>query len=219
MININRLNKSEIVNRLNYRCEHRHNGIDHSKCYDEHFNDQKRIGYLDIETSGLFANFGIMLAYCIKEEGTDKIYGRCVKPKEMKTFLDKHIVEDCVKDMQNFDVIITYNGTRFDFPFIRTRALKNKVTFPKYMDLMHKDVYYMARGRLRLHRKSMEVVSYSLNIPGKTHVIGDKWINATIRHDEKCLMEILEHCKQDVIVLEKVYNELKDYVRETRRSI
>jgi uncharacterized protein YprB with RNaseH-like and TPR domain len=160
-----------------------------------------------------------MLAYCIKVEGSDKIYGRCVKAEEMKNVLDKNIVQDCINDMKNFDELITYNGTRFDFTFLRTRALKNKIDFPKYMDLMHKDVYYMAKGRLRLHRKSMEVVAYSLGIPGKTHVIGDKWINATIRHDQKCLNEILEHCKEDVTVLEKVYNQLKDYVKDTRRSI
>ena len=219
MLNLNRLRKDEIVSRMNFRCSHRHNGIDHDKCFNEHHTDKKRVGYLDIETSGLFANFGIMLAYCIKEANSDKIYGRCVQVKEMKELLDKNLVQDCITDMKNFDVLITYNGTRFDFPFLRTRALKNKLNFPKYMDLMHKDAYYMAKGRLRLHRKSMEVVAYSLGIPGKTHVIGDKWINATIRHDQKCLNEILEHCKDDVRVLEKVYLELKDYVKDTRRSV
>lgn len=219
MININALRKDELLSRLNYRCEHRHSGIDHPICYEKHFNTKPRVGYLDIETCSLFANFGIVLAYCIKEEGSNKIYGRHIKAKEMVEYLDKNILEDCIKDLENFDEIITYNGCRFDLPFLRTRALKMKVNFPKYMGLKHKDVYFMARGRLRLHRKNMDVVSQSLNITGKTHVNGDKWIDATIRHDEKCLREIFEHCKKDVIVLEKVYNELKDYVKETRRSI
>ncbi|MEA3560101.1 MAG: ribonuclease H-like domain-containing protein, partial [Candidatus Thermoplasmatota archaeon] len=125
----------------------------------------------------------------------------------------------CIEDMKKFDTLLTYNGTNFDMPFLRTRALKHNIDFPKYMDLRHKDVYFMAKSRMRLHRKSMHVVSNALGIPGKTHVEGDYWIGATHQHRRDCLEMIFEHNKLDVIVLEKVYKKLKDYVMETRRSI
>jgi uncharacterized protein YprB with RNaseH-like and TPR domain len=97
--------------------------------------------------------------------------------------------------------------------------MKHGVYFPLYKELEHIDVYYMARGKLCLHRKSLDVVARHLGIPGKTHVDGDLWMRATIHGDKKALQEILSHNKADVIVLEKVYHRLKDYCMKRSRSV
>jgi len=69
-----------------------------------------RVGFFDIEASGLKANFGIMLCYCIKDSESDKIYEYCISKKEMEKDLDKKVIQHCVEDLSRFDRIVTYFG-------------------------------------------------------------------------------------------------------------
>ena len=66
-LNIFALGKSEKKARAVFRCIHRHNGFDHPNCYDTEKGIIEKIGFLDIETSNLNADFGYVLSYCIKK--------------------------------------------------------------------------------------------------------------------------------------------------------
>lgn len=83
-----------------------------------------RVGYFDIETSNFEANAGYMVSYAIKEKGEDgKIFYDELDQKELLdgTF-DLRLIKSLLEAFQYFDVIVTYYGTGFDIPFIRTRA-------------------------------------------------------------------------------------------------
>jgi len=220
VVNPHKLKKSELVKFTTGYCRHRHRYYEHPNCFIEEQMYKPRVGYLDIETSHLKANFGVMLSYCIKVDGKREILGNVITKKELHhPDMDKWIVKKCINDMMKFDELITYNGTRFDIPFIRTRALIHGLDFPIYGSIKHKDAYYMAKGRLCLHRKNLETVSYALGIPGKNHVDGNLWMKASMHGDKKALEYIYDHNRRDVVVLEKVYKALKEYIREVKRSI
>ena len=204
---------------LTGRCRHRHLYHEHPNCFLEEQGLKTKIGYLDIESSNLKANFGIMLSYCIKDNDNNTIYGSVITKAElMNGVLDKRLVEECIRDMQSFDKIITYYGTKFDIPFIRSRALYWGIQFPEYSTINHKDCYYMVRAKLCIHRNRLEDACRLMGITGKTHIDSQYWIKA-LTGDRESLDYILDHNKKDVIILEKLYKRLKVYVKDSNRSI
>jgi len=213
------MKKHELVVFLTQRCEHGHIYREHPACYIKEQNRELRIGYLDIETSNLAANFGIMLSYAIKVRGQNAIYCGTISRDDLSSGdLDKNLVSQCIEDMNRFDVVITYYGTKFDVPFIRTRAMYYALDFPKFGYLKHKDVYYMVKAKMRLHSNRLESVCRLLNIKGKTHIENEYWIKA-LTGDKKSLKYILDHNKNDVIILEKVHDRIRGYVQDTTKSV
>lgn len=220
-INPYKMRKDELITFFFKTCKHGHKYAAHPQCYINECNKAEKVGYLDIETNGFFANFHIMLSYAIKVEGENKIYGRSITREELHgNDFDKQLLKDCVNDLLKFDRIITFNGTIFDIPFLRTRCLKLGVEdFPLYGLVKHTDVYFMAKSKLRMHRKTMEECARLLKVPGKNHVDGDIWLKAYIHGDKKSLKDVFEHNKKDVEVLEPVYQQLRVYSLENRRSL
>ena len=59
--NFNRLKKDEMLWLYSHYCKHGHRYTEHPKCFhEEHAElvDAERVGFVDIETSGLNADFG-----------------------------------------------------------------------------------------------------------------------------------------------------------------
>ena len=177
------------------------------------------VGFLDIETSGLQADFNFMFSWSIKTADKKEIFSSVITLEELRNGeLDKRIVKELIKTIYNYKRIYTYYGTLFDIPFIRTRALYHKLEFIPYGLVQHKDVYYLARRILRIHSKRLESVCSLLGIKGKTHLEPRIWVMANTGN-AKALKYILEHNKADVIILEKAYKRLQTYEGRTRRFI
>lgn len=220
-VNPYKLKKQELLTFYTKRCKHRHLYSEHPGCFIAEQEYEPKIGFFDIETNGLNGNFHIVLSYALKTIGKNDIIGRTITKEELHSeTLDKNIVEDCVKDMLRFDRLVTYYGTWFDIPFVRTRALKWGINeFPVYGLVRHTDVYYLVKSKLNLNRRRLENVARLLGVKGKTHVKPDTWLKAAIQGDKKALGYIFNHNKRDVVVLEKVWKKLKLYSREYKRSL
>jgi uncharacterized protein YprB with RNaseH-like and TPR domain len=173
-------------------------------------------GYLDIEAMGLKANFDPIIAWSILSRDTDKI--TCDLIPRWNMGAEKEIVRSLVKEMDKYDRLITYNGTMYDIPFIRTRALRHGLKFPEYMALYHHDLYFVARGRLSAHRKNLGTVARVLGVIDKLELDPRDWEAAQFG-DRAALKRILEHNKQDVRVLKAVHEVLEPFYQGTNRSI
>ena len=169
------------------------------------------IGYLDIESTGFSANIDVMLSWCIKGRGIKKVEGACITREElMSDKQDARIVEQLVDEMNKYDIIFTYYGTRFDIPFIRTRALHHRTQFPMYRQKAHKDLYYQVKSKLKLHRSSLMAATEFFGISGKTRVKPEHWQKARWG-DEKALKYVYDHNVADVVILEKLHRIIEDY--------
>ena len=219
---VHRLSKKELIWLASHYCKHRVPYISHYSCYlKEHPEEGERIGFLDIETSNLHADFGIILSYCIKDSWSDKIYEAVISAKDVKRSgeEDVEIVKKCIKDMGKFDRLVTYYGKRFDIPFIRTRALVCKIPFPEYGTLVHTDLYDTVKHRFRLHSNRLEAACRTiLGKTDKTHIDPKYW-RGGLRGDPKSLRYILDHNRKDVLDLEKLYNVVAKFSRKTNNSI
>lgn len=218
-INPHNLKKAELLELLTKRCKHGHLYIEHPNCWREERSKPPKIGYFDIETDGLQANFNYVLTYAIKTRDKDEYYTGCISKQDILSYqLDKRILKKMIDDLLRYDVIITYYGTRFDIPFIRTRALSFGLEFPVFGLVKHKDVYYMVRNKLKLHKNTLESACGILGIRGKNHVKGNFWMRA--KHgDEKALAYVMDHNIKDVQITERLHKRLEGFVKETYKSM
>ena len=178
---------------------------------------EDRVGYLDIEASQLVADFGILYSWCIKQQGTNH-YDQSIITREeiLNGTLDKRVVEELIDAMRKYTLLYTYYGSRFDVPFIRTRALIHEVPFIPRGEIEHRDLYYLARRVLRLHSNRLENVCSVFGIKGKTKIEQKYWILANTGNPE-ALKYIAEHNRADVTILEKVHEKLASFEAQQRR--
>ena len=221
---IRRLTKKEIEWLAVHYCKaHRVDFLQHYNCFlkenpaDAPF--RERVGYLDIESTGLKGNWDYMLCYCLKEHGGD-ILGRHLSQQEITHYkFDKDLTKELIVNVNKFDRIITYYGTKFDIPFIKTRAEKWGLDFPSYRDLWATDVYYIAKANLLLHSTRLMHVCDLLGIPSKGHKLDpDIWQKAQSGHIPS-LEWIFSHCQEDVVSLELAHERLKKYTLPAKRSL
>lgn len=201
------------------RCKHSHRYCEHPKCFERDVLDTVKVGYLDIESGGLNANFDYMLTYCIKTRDKEEYhYGVITREEILSGEFDKNILKQLIADIEKYDVIVTYYGTRFDLPFTRTRALSYRLRYPEFGSIQHKDVYYIVKSKLKLHRSSLESACAMFGIRGKNHIKGNFWMMAKTG-DEVALAYVLDHNKKDCAILEKLHKRLENYSKRTTRSI
>lgn len=218
-LNFARMKKSEIVWMANHKCRHGHTYLVHPNCYEVDHGMDQRIGFLDLECSNLEADFGIILCYCIADQNSDEIYNKIITKKELATCLDTKVVESCITNMKKFDKIITYYGTGFDLPFLRTRAVSLGVDFPGYGEIVHNDMYYVVRNKFKLSRNRLDNVCQTLfGETEKTRITAEHWIKA-LQGNSDSLAYILDHCRKDVTELKKLYNKIIGYRRGSDVSI
>lgn len=218
---IQRLKKAELVYLATHRCKHGHNFLEHYNCYEQR--EHERIGFLDIETTNLSADFGIMLSWCIKDGDSDEILEGVINRTDMDLSSagdeDSRVVTDLIWAMGQFDTLVTYYGSRFDMPFIRTRAVALNLEFPEYGALVHKDLYFLVRAKFKLSSNRLEqACRVLLDHTDKTKIEYKYW-RAAGRGDRKALDYVLDHNRKDVLDLEKLYRKIIGYGRHNPRSI
>ena len=198
------------------RCKHGHSHLEHPQCYTT---PPEKIGFFDIETSNLNADFGIMLSYAIKE-WKGKTIGRVIRANELKSPThDKKLVEECLRDMRKFDRVIGYYSTNFDIPYVRSRAMRHNLSFPVYREVLHTDVFYWVKSKMNLHRKRLQVVCDFLGIPSKGHAMNPNMWTSALTGDKKSLEWIWVHNVEDVESLEKVYERLLPFTANRSSTV
>lgn len=247
MFKFEKMKKSQVLWLNKSRCkEHQRPYTEHPNCY---FNDleegvikttpetEERIGFFDIEASGLKATFGYMFSYCIKKlDG--KVLKRVIKPKDITNndqWLDRDLCIQFCEDVNQFDRLVVYWGKdkRFDIPFIRTRtvywqrqALKdgdmemyNKLIFPEYMELYVEDLYDIVKVKFRLHNNRLGTFCQFMNIPAKYHPLNPYMWNRALAGFQNALDYILIHNVEDVHSTEEAWKMCRNFKNRPRTSI
>ena len=217
------MKKSDIEWLNSHYCKHGHTFLHDYSCFiseappDSPF--KEKVGYLDIESTGLKGNWDFMLCWCVKTAGGE-ILGRHLTQQEITHYkFDKDLTKELIDTINGFDRIVTYYGMRFDIPFIKTRAEKWGLNFPAYRDLWQTDVYFIAKANLLLHSTRLMHVCDLMGIPNKEHKLDpDIWQKAQSGHIPS-LEWIFKHCQEDVTSLELAHERLKKYTIPAKRSL
>ena len=220
---IRKLLKRDLVWLAEHYCRHRHTYLSHYACFLAEKPDtapmKENVGVIDIETTGLKANYSHMLCWCVKEQGKKKIHQDLITRKEVRDKNDKRLVKSVVAEMVKYDRLVGHYSIRFDIPYIRSRALYYGIPFPEYRDIYHTDTYYMARANLAIHSNRLQAICDYFEIPAKHHPMTPRLWRDAGAGNEKALKTVLMHCREDVESTDRVYELLLDHVAFTKRSI
>lgn len=181
--------------------------------------DDLKIGFLDIEVDNLKADAGNMLSWALKIRGVDDpLYDVITRREIINKTYDRRICISAVAALRKIDAVVTFFGKRFDAPYLRTRCMGWGIPFPGYGELWHWDLFYQARQKLLLHRKSLEALTQFIGVEGKTHIDLRTWQHA--KHgDPDSLAYVLSHNVADVMILEEAFNALEPHAKWTRESL
>lgn len=108
------------------------------------------------------------------------------------------------------DVVIHYNGTRFDIPTLNAEFVKQNLKPPAPYKQV--DLYRTAKRQFKLPSNKMDYVARHLGVKGKFAHKGIELWRGCMEGDEECWEEMEVYNKQDIDVLEAVYEKLQPWV-------
>jgi uncharacterized protein YprB with RNaseH-like and TPR domain len=170
-----------------------------------------QITVFDLETSSLKANFGVVLCGVLKPIG-----GKC-RALRLDDFTDKwsedrDLVATLIDELSITLIPVAHNGVRFDRPFLNARAARWALP-PLNPRGRIIDPVTVARRHFAMSWNGLESLSVFLQTKHRKHPVdGGLWLRAILDHDKDAMDEIVEHCINDVLVLEEVVTQLQPYL-------
>ena len=186
-----------------------------------------KVGVWDIETTGLWADFGYVLVSVIKDLDTNEYVvhrlDQCKSYNNPKTRqnpdfwrrVDKEVLEQIVKAYEQFDIIIHFNGRNFDHKFVNTRLIKNEL--PVLPEMKQLDIYQIAKHKLRLRSKRLDALREFLEIDKEAD--GHRWEywQMAAAGVKEGFDFVVHHCCKDVDRLAEVARRMKAQINYIRK--
>nr|WP_321398524.1 ribonuclease H-like domain-containing protein [uncultured Desulfobacter sp.] len=157
---------------------------EHWRLFDE-FRDST--AYVDIETTGL-RSYGFEITTIALYDG-----------KDIRYYVQGHNLEEFIEDIQNYKLLVTYNGKTFDVPFIQDQ-------FGIQLNHAHIDLRYVLKslgysGGLKSCEKALGLDRGDLDgVDGYFAVF--LWHEYRKNNNEKALETLLAYNIEDVVNLE-----------------
>lgn len=166
--------------------------------------------YLDIETTGLCSFYDeiTVLGICLAN-GSEHTLIQLVGSEVTRPNL--------LKILRSVGTIYTYNGSRFDLPFISYRLGVNLGEHFRHHDLMHDCWQHDLYGGFKAVERRLGIPRRLGNIGGAQAVV--LWWRYQIYHDRKALDLLLEYNREDVVNLVILKEKLERLARAARRGI
>jgi len=148
--------------------------------------------YIDIETTGLSRYYadltviGIALEKDRRLEVIQLIEGSL---SEEKLFAALHRVDE----------IYSYNGSRFDLPFIQTKLGVNLKECFRHTDLMYDCWRHNLKGGLKAVEKLLGINRSLKDVDG--YVAVKLWYEYVNNHNQQALLTLLKYNREDVVNL------------------
>ena len=165
--------------------------------------------------AGLNANISTIISFGYKVSGDKK--AKCINawdfPKRWKKDVndDYEVVKAAYEILKDADVIVGHYSTRFDLPFLNSRLVYHG--FPPLARVKHVDTWQLARSNLKLNSNRLDGVAKFFKLPTKMENGGwQLWVDVMARK-KKAQKLMSDYCKQDVEVLEAVFEKMRCFVR------
>lgn len=162
---------------------------------------------LDLETSSLEADAGIIVGAGLISESGKSEYMQARKTSEEKPLLVK-----LVQRLESFDVIVTWNGRGFDIPFLTSRLLKHRMDPRPVLRKTQLDLNDVVKSRLRLTFTYLDHVCDFFEIKRDKGPMGLEVPHLFVKAlegDEDALKTIRAHCMDDLRVTREVFLRLR----------
>lgn len=177
-----------------------------------------KIGFYDFETTDLKANFGRILGFVVVDQFGDEIKLRADEPRFLgRNKRDDSKIAAAARDvLESFDILVSWNGKRFDNRFLNGRlVLANER--PLRGDLMHVDALPISRHYFAWHSHRLDAVAKTLRLGNqKTPLDPDTW-EAAKDLEEWAMDYVMEHCVADCLVLRDTFWRYRRVIKVVHR--
>ncbi len=147
-----------------------------------------------------------ILCWAAKWVGKRKIYFQSIhNVSELQMLQEAHALLD------EADVVMHFNGARFDVPTLNNGFIKHKLKPPSpYKQI---DILKTTKARFRFPSNKLEYVARFLGLGGKIRHYGHQlWVDCMVGLDSA--WRIMErYNKRDITLLEKVYDRVKPWIK------
>jgi uncharacterized protein len=159
----------------------------------------KIYAYLDIETTGFSPHkHDLTVIGLYLDDGNDNV---------IQFVGDEICSSKLVTIVKKIDVLYTYNGARFDLPFINGKLDVDLNKHCQHKDLMHTCWQRNLYGGLKEVEKKLGITRLITDVDGWMAV--QLWRNYKRKGCTKSLSTLLEYNKEDVLNLKKLRHKLK----------
>jgi DNA polymerase elongation subunit (family B) len=152
-----------------------------------------------------------ILSFSCKYLYDDEIYSFVLTPEEAIAKDDKRVVGELWRFLDDCDIAITYNGNFHDIPKTNTRMLINK--FPPPSPYKSIDVYQVISRIFGFTNKSMDYVSYMLDLERKMENEGMELWKKCVAGDLESLKKMENYNRQDVVCLQEDYIRIRPWIK------
>ena len=105
------------------------------------------------------------------------------------------------------DELVAHNGDRFDIAWFRTRCLFHGLpTLPAFKTV---DTLKWAKGLYYFNSNRLDYIAKFLGLERKHKTGRALWHRVVLDNDREALVQMVEYCKQDVLVLQQVWTKLR----------
>jgi len=123
---------------------------------------------------------------------------------------DRKMLKQFVAIMDEADEIVGHNGDKFDWAWVRTRALYHDIPMkPKYQTI---DTLKIARSKFRFNSNRLDYLAKFLGVGQKKETTYGLWKDILLNKCKKSMAYMVDYCGEDVLVLEKVFNKMKNHI-------
>lgn len=181
-----------------------------------------RILCLDIETSpnvvytwGLFDQ-NVGLNQVISQTAVICFAAKWLGERKIHFYSDHHdgheaMVQAAHDLLSEADVVMHYNGRRFDIPHLHREFVEAGMTPPEPFDQI--DLLTVIRGNFRYVSNKLDNISKQLGLAGKvSHEGFDLW-RKCMAGDDAAWRRMRRYNRQDVVLLEELYEIVRPWVK------
>jgi uncharacterized protein YprB with RNaseH-like and TPR domain len=152
----------------------------------------KSRAYIDIETTGLSRYYAELTVIGIAVEKGSKT--------DVIQLLEQDLCEPkIIEVLQRTDEIYSYNGSRFDLPFIQAKMSIDLRRLFKHRDLMYDCWRYGLKGGLKAVERQLGINRELRNVDG--YVAVKLWYEYVNNGDTEALETLLAYNREDVVNL------------------
>ena len=156
--------------------------------------------YLDIETTGLSSRYADLTVIGIALEKNRKC-------QVVQLIEDDLYQEKLLDSLEGVDEIYTYNGSRFDLPFIKAKLGINLNKCFKHTDLMYDCWRNKLKGGLKVVERLLGIKRQLTNVDG--YIAVQLWFDYVNNNNRQALRTLLEYNEEDVVNLRILRRKLK----------
>jgi uncharacterized protein YprB with RNaseH-like and TPR domain len=161
---------------------------------------------LDIETTSLYADTGMLVCGVLRRDGKDKVLFVESPRREPK------VLSRLLGELRKCDHLVTFNGRSFDLPFILSRALVIGIENPTLDLPRHVDLYDECKRVLRFDRHGLDHIARLLGIEVNASLTGQEvphlYMTYLATKDPEVREQIIGHCVSDIDTMEGVSKSL-----------